>query len=147
MPKGQKIQGQKELGEKTVSTTEKPDSTAKVMMSVSEPKAEKEVLRLTKKPFVKVGDEFELPEIGTVKIMDLAYPAITKVPGALTVDGKATFEDKTTRERFTGTEDIEPDFLPSVQVIYKLPPVGREPAEQKTVGLAEFYKLVEPTFE
>lgn len=146
MPKGKKFEDQKELGEYDVEEKAipgKPDSRSVGVVAPGSEKQDRAILALIKEPFIAVGDEFEVPELGKIKVMDLAYHSIIKVPGPPTVDGKPTFEEKIVRERCTSTGDIEPDFLPEVEVSYKIPGTGlREPDVHKQVGLAEFYKLV-----
>ena len=153
MPRGKKYQDQKEIKETVVSEPGSASEESKATVTAADlqteevktptPAEEKKILALLKEPFVSVGDEFEIPEVGKVKVMDLFYHKIVKIPGPVDARGLPTFEDKRIRERITTTGDAEPDYLPAVKVIYQVPgKTFRDKPTQETVGLEEFYKLI-----
>ena len=145
MPKGKKQQDQKELREAVVETTSEPvKPREQVQEVIKDPSAKEEarILALMKFPFIYIGDEFEVAEVGKIKVMDMAYQKTVKIAGPTGADGKPRFEEKKLRVRCNNTSEAEPDYLPSVIITYKIPGAFRQADQQKALTLEEFYRFV-----
>lgn len=90
---------------------------------------------LARQPIVSCQDEFEVPEVGTVTVIEI----FTREPNR---DPKSAAKEF--RHRFANTGMIRPEKLIHCYVSYRLPKQlrQREP-ERQTVRLKQFFKFVE----
>ena len=137
MPKGKKIQDSKVVSQGIVKEEEHVITEKEIVEKESEPepskftgKEEKIIEALALKPFVKIGDEFEVAEVGLIKALQILCK-------------KKNLEGEEIITKVNSTEELNPDDLLFTKVIYKIPRHGRKLERQETKTLMEFYKMVE----